>query len=65
VNTADAFNLATGALTKTVRYLDEYDADPDASIEDLLDDIRAIGEDTLTHLRDAGYVKGVAAMREP
>lgn len=65
MNSADAFNLATGALAKTVRYLDDYDTDPDASIEDLLDDIRAISEDTLTHLRDAGYVKDAVAMREP
>lgn len=64
MNAADAFNLSTWALRQIVKAIDEYDADADGDAGDALEDIRAICEDTQTHLTDAGYLE-VPAMREP
>jgi hypothetical protein len=57
MNATDAFALARGTVHKTVGLIEAYDADLDADLGDLVEDIRALNEDTLIHLRDAGFIE--------
>lgn len=52
----EALGLATFGLSKSVKMIDDYDADEDRLAGDVLEDIRALCEDMLIHLRTEGFV---------
>jgi hypothetical protein len=50
MNTADALQLATGALVKALGMIEAYDENPDANAGDLIEDLRSLCADHLLHL---------------